>query len=137
MGFSERRVTAAAWPAMLLLLLLPLLATSSLLVPSLCGDLECNLVCEPDQVCLPTGTNCIMAPCCEAWQCGGQQKQPGTCPPEWPDMSESCHSGTHCEYGLKVCCGEEVPDVVFDCDGQGHWEMYYVDTVCDLGLPCP
>ena len=76
---------------MLLLLLLPLLATASPLVPSLCGDPECNLVCEPDQVtnllllaayllhqvCLPTGTNCIMAPCCEAWQCGGQQKQPG------------------------------------------------------------
>ena len=52
-------------------------------------------------------------------------------------------------YGLKVCCGEEVPDVVFDCgqfikhslvfycfflpDDQGHWQMYYVDTLCDLG----
>merc|ERR1711971_690071 len=114
----------------------------------ICGDPECDLVCAEGQECQPTGDQCVMAPCCVAWQCVDDTStsrllsrrstlDDDECPPEWPEMGESCSmNGLSCEYGWEICCGERVPDVIFSCEG-GSWQMIWVDSLCDIGLPCP
>merc|ERR1712130_12310 len=122
----------------------------------ICGDPECNLVCTEGQECQPTGNECVMPPCCVAWQCVDTDPGPSSkedadagpsprlrstpedeeCPTEWPEMGESCSPpGLSCEYGWEICCGERVPDVVFVCEG-GSWQMIWIDSRCDLGMPC-
>merc|ERR1712107_140789 len=107
----------------------------------ICGDPECNLVCGEDQECRPTGDQCVMPPCCVAWGCVDQntsREAPANeeCPVEWPEMGSACSlPGLTCEYGWEICCGEEIPDVIFSCE-DGVWQMIWVDSRCDIGLPC-
>merc|ERR1712172_200850 len=113
----------------------------------ICGDPECDLVCAEGQECRPTGDQCVMPPCCVVWHCVDTSSsrmlsrrstlEDDECPPEWPEMGESCSSkGISCEYGWEICCGERVPDVIFSCE-EGSWQMIWVDSLCDIGLPCP
>merc|ERR1711971_92161 len=113
----------------------------------ICGDPECDLVCAEGQECRPTGDQCVMPPCCVAWHCVDTSSsrmlsrrstlEDDECPPEWPEMGESCSTnGLSCEYGWEICCGERVPDVIFSCE-EGSWQMIWVDSLCDIGLPCP
>merc|ERR1719193_2555834 len=126
----------------------PLLSSSKNVIKAndICGDPECDLVCSEGQECRPTGDQCVMPPCCVAWQCVDTSSsrlmsrtstlEEDECPPEWPDMGESCSTnGLSCEYGWEICCGERVPDVIFSCEG-GIWQMIWVDSRCDIGLPC-
>merc|ERR1712037_1066712 len=105
----------------------------------ICGDPECNLVCSGNQECRPTGDQCVMPPCCVAWECVGNlpsSRMEDECPPEWPEMGGSCSpNGLSCEYGWEICCGERVPDLIFSCE-EGRWLMIAVDSRCDIGLPC-
>merc|ERR550517_1396151 len=110
----------------------------------ICGDPECDLVCTGSQECRPTGDQCVMPPCCVAWECVDAQSSrltigtstPWECPPELPEPGGSCSSsGISCEYGWEICCGERIPDVVFSCEG-GIWQMVWVDSRCDIGMPC-
>merc|ERR1711953_301756 len=93
----------------------------------ICGDPECNLVCGEDQECRPTGDQSVMPPCCVAWICEDKDEsrlarleEEEECPQEWPEIGESCSvPGLSCEYGWEICCGEEIPDVIFSwlpCD---------------------
>lgn len=35
----------------------------------LCGHFTCDLLCQKGEVCTATGIQCVVGPCCEAWQC--------------------------------------------------------------------
>merc|ERR1712215_192310 len=59
-----------------------------------------------------------------------------SCPAQWPDESSPCVSGLYCPYGMEECCGEMVPDVIFECV-EGTWSVIIIDSLCDFGLPCP
>ena len=41
----------------------------------------------------------------------------------------SSDEGLGCKYGIQTCCGEELPELVFNSD-DGVWRGYHVDTVC-------
>merc|ERR1711892_541037 len=58
------------------------------------------------------------------------------CPPEWPEDDSSCMDGLKCPYGMEECCGELIPDVIFECQS-GQWGMMIIDSLCDFGIPCP
>ena len=54
------------------------------------------------------------------------------CPPEWPDQNSACMNGLYCPYGMEECCGEMIPDAVFECY-DGHWSIMIIDSLCDFG----
>eukprot|EP00090_Calanus_glacialis_P004586 TRINITY_DN13440_c0_g1_i2.p1 TRINITY_DN13440_c0_g1~~TRINITY_DN13440_c0_g1_i2.p1 ORF type:complete len:218 (-),score=55.35 TRINITY_DN13440_c0_g1_i2:78-731(-) len=58
------------------------------------------------------------------------------CPPVWPDENSACEDGLKCPYGMEECCGEMIPDVIFECNS-GQWGMMIIDSLCDFGIPCP
>merc|ERR1719309_329064 len=37
------------------------------------------------------------------------------CPAEWPEQDSPCTDGLECPYGMEECCGEMIPDVIFQC----------------------
>merc|ERR1719323_29874 len=120
------------------------LLTGSLKSDHLCGPEECGLYCDEDQVCSQDyEVQCITSPCCAQWGCNSADIKHVTtdddCPDTWPNIGDLCEEeGARCEYGEQECCGEEYPEIVFECMG-GSWQGYYVDTLCILGLapPCP
>merc|ERR1719334_1939954 len=60
-----------------------------------------------------------------------------TCPEDWPEVGSACsHEDLSCPYDWEECCGDLVPDVIFECDN-GEWMMMWVDSYCDIGIPCP
>merc|ERR1712212_651044 len=61
---------------------------------------------------------------------------PSSCPPDWPDQDSACVPGLRCPYGEEECCGDLVPDIVYECHG-GQWDITIIDSLCDIGLPCP
>eukprot|EP00092_Neocalanus_flemingeri_P009569 GFUD01010299.1.p1 GENE.GFUD01010299.1~~GFUD01010299.1.p1 ORF type:complete len:220 (-),score=41.95 GFUD01010299.1:75-734(-) len=58
------------------------------------------------------------------------------CPAERPDENSTCMDGLYCPYGMEECCGEMIPDMVFECY-EGQWGIMIIDSLCDFGIPCP
>jgi len=102
----------------------------------ICGPSDCNLSCPSADQCLQdSNIQCVTSPCCPQWSCQKPQ-----CPPQRPEFNSECSSsqeGLECNYGKQTCCGEELPELVFNCDS-GKWRGYHVDTVCMFnGGVCP
>merc|ERR1719483_464306 len=58
------------------------------------------------------------------------------CPSEYPEENSSCMDGLYCPYGMEECCGDMVPDSVYECF-EGRWGIMIIDSLCDFGVPCP
>jgi len=59
---------------------------------------------------------------------------PDTPPVPWTPCEDPGH---HCPYNPEECCGEIVYDVIYLCvQPQYLWQPMFVDSKCDLGVPC-
>merc|ERR1711971_1218024 len=121
----------------------------------ICGDPECDLVCAEGQECRPTGDQCVMPPCCVAWHCVDlrllSKDQPWrmmSVPPNglrWPkaappmDFPASTGGRYVVEKGFKMSSSAVKREISKGyAKGEGEsWQMIWVDSLCDIGLPCP